>query len=86
VELTLDEDAAELRVIDHGTGISAEDQEHIFEPSYTTKHHGTGLGLATVNRIVIEHGGHIGLTSAAGQGTTVAVRLPVARITPLGFP
>jgi two-component system sensor histidine kinase PilS (NtrC family) len=67
---------AELRVIDEGVGIAPEDQEHLFEPFYTTKAGGSGLGLATVHRVVSEHGGTIGVTSSVGKGTTVTVRLP----------
>jgi two-component system sensor histidine kinase PilS (NtrC family) len=79
VELGRDGEFAELRVVDGGVGISPEDQEHIFEPFFTTKTRGTGLGLATVNRIVTEHGGQVTVRSSPGRGTTVALRLPVAR-------
>jgi two-component system sensor histidine kinase PilS (NtrC family) len=66
----------ELGVRDGGAGIPAEAQERIFDPFFTTKPGGTGLGLATVHRIVEEHGGSIRVQSAAGKGTSFHVRLP----------
>jgi signal transduction histidine kinase len=78
VSLARDGGAVELAVSDEGQGITPEDQEHVFEPFFTTKKGGTGLGLAMVQRVVLEHGGQVGLSSQAGKGTRVAVRLPVA--------
>jgi two-component system sensor histidine kinase PilS (NtrC family) len=69
----------EILVSDTGVGIAPEDQERIFEPFYTTKTRGSGLGLAMVHRIVSEHGGTLALESELGEGTTVTVRLPTAR-------
>jgi two-component system sensor histidine kinase PilS (NtrC family) len=66
----------ELDVRDGGVGIPADVQERIFDPFFTTKPGGTGLGLATVHRIVEEHGGSIRVQSAAGKGTSFQVRLP----------
>jgi len=68
---------AQLAVADTGVGIAKVDQERIFDPFYTTKTRGSGLGLATVHRIVTEHGGTIGLESALGAGTRIQVRLPL---------
>lgn len=64
---------ARLYVRDTGTGMSDEVRERAFEPFYTTKPlgAGTGLGLATVRRIIRDHGGTVWLESAPGQGTTV---------------
>ena len=66
----------EICVRDTGVGIDAEVQERIFEPFYTTKPKGTGLGLATVHRIVEAHGGVLKVKSEPGQGTEVAVAFP----------
>jgi len=68
----------ELAVRDGGAGIPADVLERVFEPFFTTKPGGTGLGLATVHRIVVEHGGSIRVQSAEGKGTSVLVRLPGA--------
>jgi len=63
-------------VEDDGPGIAAQDLSQIFTPFFTTKERGTGLGLATVQRIVDAHGGTIAVESAPGHGTRVAVRIP----------
>ncbi|MEI6083354.1 MAG: ATP-binding protein [Verrucomicrobiota bacterium] len=66
-----------ISFIDTGGGISPEQIGRIFEPYYTTKSEGTGLGLMIVQRIVREHGGMIDVESAAGRGTTVRIKLPI---------
>jgi signal transduction histidine kinase len=71
-----DPDQVEICVEDRGTGIPAEDLERVFEPFYTTKPKGTGLGLATVHRIVEAHAGRLALSSRSGEGTSIRVRLP----------
>jgi signal transduction histidine kinase/CheY-like chemotaxis protein len=63
---------------DTGSGIGPELLPRIFEPYFTTKQQGSGLGLATVYSIVKKHQGHIEVTSVAGQGTTFHVWLPAA--------
>jgi two-component system, NtrC family, sensor histidine kinase PilS len=68
----------EIRVSDGGTGIPEEIVEHIFDPFFTTKKDGTGLGLATVHRIVEGSGGHLTVESAVGRGTCFRIRLPLA--------
>jgi two-component system sensor histidine kinase PilS (NtrC family) len=78
VTLGVEDDVATLTVADQGVGIPVEEQERIFEPFYTTKTRGSGLGLPTVHRIVTEHGGTVTLESLPGSGTRVVVRLPVA--------
>jgi CheY-like chemotaxis protein len=68
-----------LRVSDTGTGMPADVIAHVFEPFFTTKcdSGGTGLGLATVYRIVTQADGTIGIQSEPGAGTTVTITLPV---------
>ena len=59
-------------------GIPAEIQDRIFDPFFTTKQEGTGLGLATVHRIVEGHGGSLRVESASDVGTSVRIWLPAA--------
>ncbi len=66
----------QLQVRDTGSGIPAERLERIFEPLYTTKPEGTGLGLYVVQEIVTAHGGQITVHSMEGQGTTFRITLP----------
>jgi two-component system cell cycle sensor histidine kinase/response regulator CckA len=63
---------------DQGNGISHEDQKKIFDPYFTTKAGGTGLGLASVHSIVKRHKGSISVSSAVGNGTTFTFYLPAA--------
>ena len=65
-----------LSVADTGQGMDPDTQEQIFEPFYSTKDKGTGLGLATVYRIILDHGGQIEADSVPGEGTTITVWLP----------
>ena len=67
----------ELRISDSGHGIDENDLPHIFDPFYSTKANGSGLGLSICHSIIEEHGGSIQATSQPGQGTTFTVRLPV---------
>jgi signal transduction histidine kinase len=88
VEVRLDEETGPgpyvcLVVQDTGHGMSAEVQAKIFEPFFSTKFQGRGLGLAAVYGIVRNHGGHIGVDSQAGRGTTVEIHLPAIRPGPL---
>ena len=77
-------DKIEVQVVDHGTGVAAEDCERIFEKFYRGKHgatlavRGTGLGLAVARQLVEAHGGSIGVRSTLGRGSTFWVRLPIA--------
>jgi two-component system, NtrC family, sensor histidine kinase HydH len=66
----------EIRVTDTGPGILPVHQTHIFEPFYSTKGSGTGLGLSVVHRIVTDHGGHIRVESTPPHGTTFIIQLP----------
>jgi signal transduction histidine kinase len=63
-------------ISDQGEGIAPDDLGRIFEPFFSTKAQGAGLGLAIVQQIVQEHGGEIGVTSVVGQGSTFTIRLP----------
>ena len=67
----------EVSVIDRGSGISPEQIESIFNPFFTTKLDGVGLGLAIVSKIVDEHGGSISVTSDKGKGSLFRVLLPL---------
>ena len=71
--------AVEVELSDTGRGMSGQVQEHIFEPFFSTKERGTGLGLAVSRQIIQAHGGSIRCTSAAGEGTTFSIRLPGAK-------
>ena len=65
-----------LAVQDEGCGIPADEIDAIFQPFRSTFERGTGLGLATVHRIVTDYNGTIQVSSAVGAGTTMQVRLP----------
>lgn len=67
----------EIAVIDRGSGIEAKNRENIFNPFFTTKSDGVGLGLAIVSKIVDEHGGSIAVESTPGEGSVFQVILPV---------
>ncbi len=69
-------DTLEVTVSDTGEGIAANDIAHVFEPFFSTKSEGTGLGLALVHRVVQEHGGDIDVRSSPGLGTTFTLTLP----------
>jgi two-component system sensor histidine kinase PilS (NtrC family) len=68
----------QLWIGDTGSGIAEADLPHIFEPFYSTKPEGSGLGLAMVYRVVQEHGGDIDVRSVPRMGTTFTLRLPGA--------
>jgi two-component system sensor histidine kinase HydH len=69
--------AAEISVIDRGSGIDAKNLGAIFNPFFTTKPQGVGLGLAIVSKIVDEHGGKIAVESEPGKGSVFQVLLPI---------
>jgi len=66
-----------LRVTDTGKGMSKEQLKKVFAPFFTTKPGGTGLGLALVQQITNEHGGHLECESVQGKGSTFTIFLPV---------
>ena len=76
IRTDMDESHVIVRFTDTGGGISAENLSRVFEPYFTTKTSGTGLGLLIVRRIVREHGGELSIESSEGKGLTLAIRLP----------
>jgi two-component system, NtrC family, sensor histidine kinase AtoS len=68
---------AKVEIEDTGTGIEPSETDRIFNPFYTTRSGGTGLGLALAHKIVQDHGGRISFTSAPGRGTTFTIVLPL---------
>ncbi len=70
---------AMIRVRDHGPGLSDEDRERVFEPFFSRKPEGTGLGLYVVHSIVERHGGYIDVESTPGEGATFTVWLPTRK-------
>ena len=68
-----------LVIRDHGPGIPAGDMEKVFEPFYTTRNDGSGLGLSIARRIIEVHGGSLDLSSTEGNGTTVRIVLPAIK-------
>ena len=71
------EDGISIKVTDTGDGIPEADIEHLFEPFFSRKDKGTGLGLANVKRILEEHGGTVEIESALNEGATVSMWLPI---------
>jgi len=67
----------EIRIQDNGPGVPEELQDKIFQPFFTTKEEGTGLGLSMVSRIVEGHKGVLRFSSKQGSGTTFEIVLPV---------
>ena len=88
IRLTASSAWAEIVVIDRGEGIAPEHLPHLFDRFYRVdtmrgrRSGGTGLGLAIADAIVSRHGGHIGVVSAPGVGTTFTVQLPITSTAP----
>lgn len=66
-----------IQIRDDGIGIAKEDIDHIFDPTFSRKPHGTGLGLTIVEKIVLEHHGAIYCRSKPGEGTEFIIELPI---------
>jgi two-component system sensor histidine kinase HydH len=78
VELEQTATAARIRISDTGVGIPPENIAHIFEPFWTSKARGTGLGLALCRKVAHEHGGSLTVESRVGAGTNFTLTLPLA--------
>ena len=76
IRTDLDDTHVVIRFADTGGGMSAENLGHVFEPYFTTKPSGSGLGLLIVRRIVREHGGELSIESGQGKGLALTIRLP----------
>ena len=70
--------SVEVSVCDNGSGIALENAARLFQPYFTTKKHGTGLGLFVTRQLVAEHGGTVTFESRVGEGATFRVFLPLA--------
>jgi two-component system sensor histidine kinase HydH len=77
VEVFTRENKLTFQISDTGDGISAEDQANIFNPYFTTKKKGAGLGLAIAFKIIESHGGSIKIESAKGKGTMFVISIPL---------
>jgi signal transduction histidine kinase len=71
------DDTVQVTVRDDGAGIAPENAARLFQPYFTTKRHGTGLGLFVTRKLVTDHGGSVAFASRPGEGTTFRVRLPL---------
>lgn len=69
----------EMEIADAGRGIAEEEAKKIFEPFYTTKAQGLGLGMPYARKIIEQHGGSISLNSRVGEGTTISISLPAGQ-------
>ncbi len=79
VEASRAGEQAVIEVRDNGPGVPADDVERIFDPYYTTKPEGTGLGLPIVKKVVLEHGGTVDCAPSERSGAVFSVRLPLGR-------
>ena len=76
LQASADQESGRIEISDNGQGLTPEECERLFTPYYTSKTHGTGLGLALVQSIVSDHGGTISVRSKPGRGTTFMIELP----------
>jgi len=74
----------DVEIVDNGCGIEEKDMRHLFNPFFTRKRFGTGLGLTQVKKIVDLHQGIVDIFSTAGEGTRVRIRFPVQTENPIG--
>lgn len=76
IRVRADDQSVYIRISDTGSGIKTEDLAKLFSPYHTTKAGGHGLGLMIVQRIIRDHGGHVGIESKEGSGTVVTLQFP----------
>lgn len=79
VKMEGDKKAVEILISDNGCGIKEEDIPKIFDPFFSTRKGGTGIGLSVVSQIIEKHGGLITAESRKGEGTSMRIRLPLSR-------
>ncbi len=77
IETKATDERIEIRINDTGMGIAEDVLPNIFEPLYSTKSFGIGLGMPVVKQIMEQHGGGIEVASEQGKGTTIVLWLPV---------
>ncbi len=70
----------EITVSDNGAGISESELPHVFEPLFSTKSFGLGLGMSIVHQIMKQHGGNVEVQSEVGKGTNITLWLPLSLI------
>jgi signal transduction histidine kinase len=76
VRTRFDDDVLEIAILDTGPGMASDVLENVFEPLYSTRSFGVGLGLPIVKQIVEAHGGEIEINSELNEGTAAILRLP----------
>ena len=74
--LSEENDYLTVQIIDHGSGIEKENISKVFEPYFTTKNTGNGIGMMIVHRTMKNHGGEVGIDSKKGSGTIVTLKFP----------
>ena len=79
IKTWIENDSVFIYFQDDGEGIPEEDLNKIFDPFYTTKDFGTGLGLSLSYRIIQAHGGNIKVESKVGKGTKIAIEIPIIK-------
>ena len=82
INVSSDRTSGVVEVIDTGPGIPTDQLGRVFDVYYSTKKHGTGLGLATSRRIIREHGGSIRMESEVGKGTRLVIAMPLDATSP----